>query len=187
MIDTLLSNMSNFIKPKFFNELNLDKTEYFVLTLHRPGNVDDRNNFLDVLGRLSLAARSLPIIFPAHPRLSKIIQSIGALPPNIYVVEAQPYLEFNYLVKYSKAVITDSGGVTEEATVLNIPCMTMRDTTERLETIDIGTNQLIGSDLLGLEVAMEVLFKKQWRRGRIPPLWDGKSGERIAMCLENLI
>ena len=107
--------------------------------------------------------------------------------PNILLVEPQPYLEFNYLVKHAKAVITDSGGITEETTVLGVPCLTLRDTTERPETVSIGTNALIGTDPAKLAPALDRLFAGDRPTGGIPPLWDGRTGERIVAALENLL
>jgi len=107
------------------------------------------------------------------------MREVKRLPRNIHIVAPQTYLEFNFLVKNSKAVITDSGGITEEATVLGVPCMTLRNSTERPETVDIGTNELLGSDPSALYDAMEVLFSDAWKHGQIPELWDGKAGERI--------
>jgi UDP-N-acetylglucosamine 2-epimerase (non-hydrolysing) len=103
------------------------------------------------------------------------------------VIEPLGYLEFNYLVRHAFAVITDSGGVTEEATVLGVPCMTMRDSTERPETVSIGTNELIGTDPAKLAPNLERLFSGQWKQGAIPPLWDGKAGARIVAHLEELL
>jgi len=99
----------------------------------------------------------------------------------------QPYLEFNWLVKHAKAVITDSGGITEEATVMGVPCLTLRDTTERPETIALGTNELIGTDPARLKPALDRLFAGQWKKGSIPEMWDGKTGERIVAALERLL
>ena len=110
-----------------------------------------------------------------------------ALPANLRLVDPQPYLEFNWLVKHARAVITDSGGITEEATVLQVPCLTLRDTTERPETITLGTNELIGTDPAKLKPALDRLFAGQWKQGCIPPLWDGHTGERIVAALEGLL
>ena len=107
--------------------------------------------------------------------------------PTSCLVDPQPYLEFNYLVQHAKAVITDSGGVTEETTVMGVPCMTLRNTTERPETVSIGTNELIGTDPSRLAPALDRLFEGRWKRGGIPPLWDGKTSERIAERLEVLL
>ena len=102
-------------------------------------------------------------------------------------VDPQPYLEFNYLVKHAKAVVTDSGGVTEETTVMGVPCITMRNTTERPETVTLGTNELIGTDPAKLAPALGRLFDGCWKSGSVPPLWDGKTGKRIVERLEALL
>ena len=102
---------------------------------------------------------------------------------NLHIVEPMGYLEFNYLVESAKAVITDSGGITEETTVLCIPCITLRNNTERPETISIGTNELIGTDPLAIRPALDKLFAGEWKKGGIPVLWDGKSAERIVNVL----
>jgi UDP-N-acetylglucosamine 2-epimerase (non-hydrolysing) len=105
------------------------------------------------------------------------------LPDSIYLVEPQSYLEFNYLVKNSKAVITDSGGITEETTVLGVPCITLRDTTERPETVSVGTNDLVGTNPRAIEPALERLFAGEWKKGSIPAKWDGNAGERVVSHL----
>jgi UDP-N-acetylglucosamine 2-epimerase (non-hydrolysing) len=114
------------------------------------------------------------------------LSALGDLPKNLLLVDPQPYLEFNYLVKHAKAVITDSGGVTEETTVMGVPCITMRNSTERPETVTVGTNELIGTDPAKLKPALDRLFAGQWKKGAIPRLWDGKTGERIVAVLERL-
>jgi UDP-N-acetylglucosamine 2-epimerase (non-hydrolysing) len=186
MIDTLLANHSRFKKPEFFNRLNLKHGEYFVLTLHRPANVDDRTVFSKLLADISAGSRNLPVVFPVHPRTARTLREMVGIPLNIHVVDPQRYLEFNYLVENARAVITDSGGVTEEATVLGIPCMTLRNSTERPETVTMGTNELVGSDASALAHALNKLFLGQWKRGKIPPLWDGNAGTRIVAELEKL-
>jgi UDP-N-acetylglucosamine 2-epimerase (non-hydrolysing) len=102
-------------------------------------------------------------------------------------VDPQPYLEFNYLVKHAKAVITDSGGITEETTVMGVPCLTLRDSTERPETVTMGTNELIGTDPGKLKPALERLFAGEWKKGGIPEKWDGQTGPRIVAALERLL
>jgi UDP-N-acetylglucosamine 2-epimerase (non-hydrolysing) len=187
MIDTLLKNQSRFTKPLFFDSLNLKSKEYFVTTLHRPVNVDKSDSFGRLLAAISIAARHMPVVFPVHPRAAKTLRDLGELPENIHMVDPQPYLEFNFLVQNAKAVITDSGGVTEEATVLGVPCMTLRSSTERPETVTMGTNELLGTDPAALAPAFEKLFVGQWKKGCTPPLWDGKTGERIVSHLERLL
>jgi len=124
-------------------------------------------------------------VFPVHPRTAKTLKDIGDMPRNLVLVEPQPYLEFNYLVKNAKAVITDSGGVTEETTVMGVPCMTLRNSTERPETVTMGTNELLGVDPRALRPAFETLFTGRWKSGAIPPKWDGGAGDRIAQCVES--
>jgi UDP-N-acetylglucosamine 2-epimerase (non-hydrolysing) len=127
------------------------------------------------------------VVFPVHPRTAKTIREVAAVPSNLLLVDPQPYLEFNYLVKHAKGVITDSGGITEETTVMGVPCMTLRTSTERPETVTMGTNELLGVDPKALRPALDRLFAGQWKRGQIPPLWDGKTGERIVNVLSEWV
>ena len=187
MIDTLLAQRHRFRAPAFWPSAGLVPGGYFVMTLHRPANVDAPASFAALLGAVSEATRGLPVVFPAHPRTLKTLAQIGPVGANLIVVEAQPYLEFNHLVAHAKAVITDSGGVTEETTVLGIPCLTLRDSTERPETVTIGTNELIGTDPARLRPALDRVFAGAWKTGGIPPLWDGGTGPRIVAVLERLL
>ncbi len=187
MIDTLLTNMDRLRPPSFWGDLGLKAGVYFVVTLHRPANVDATDRLQTMLSAIGQGCRGLPVIFPVHPRTAKMLREIGSLPENLHVVEPQPYLEFNYLVKHAKAVMTDSGGITEETTVMGVPCMTLRDSTERPETVSIGTNELIGTDISKLFPALNKLFSGQWKAGAIPERWDGRSGERIVEILDRLL
>ena len=187
MIDTLLSNLAKFKKPVFFNSMNLTTEGYFVMTLHRPNNVDCVTTFSRLIFAVSIAARNMPVVFPVHPRTERTLRQLIKVPVNFHIVDPQPYLEFNYLVRNAKAIITDSGGVSEESTVLGVPCMTLRNSTERPETVTIGTNELLGTDPRALAPAFEKLFSGRWKRGDTPPLWDGKSGERIVGILEKIL
>lgn len=186
MIDTLLKNKPRFIQPSIWVEAKLEKGKYFMLTLHRPANVDQEHQLKDLLDQIVIHSKGLPIIFPVHPRTAKILQSVGIVAPNVHFIEPLSYLEFNYLVENSLAVITDSGGITEETTVMYIPCITLRENTERPETITIGTNELIGTNPNAIKPALEKLFAGNWKKGGIPELWDGKTGERIVIHLLNL-
>jgi len=127
------------------------------------------------------------VVFPVHPRTAKTLAALPGRPPSVLAVEPQPYLEFNFLVRHAKAVITDSGGITEETTVLGVPCVTLRNTTERPETVTVGTNELIGTDPSALAPVLARVFDGQWKRGSIPELWDGRTGERIAAILDRLL
>ncbi len=186
MIDTLLKHQPNFVPPLIWDKYQLESEEYFVITLHRPANVDGEQKLKTLLYTIIKEAQGLPIIFPVHPRTAKNIQKLGIGAANLFMVEPMPYLEFNYLVKHAKAVITDSGGITEETTVMHIPCMTLRNNTERPETIDLGTNELIGTDPENLPPAFGKLFSGKWKKGSIPPLWDGATGQRIVSILTRL-
>lgn len=203
MIDTLLANMNRFSKPAVFDTLKLEKGNYLVMTLHRPANVDEEAKFKTLMDEIINSSHGLPIIFPVHPRTAKIINSIigdtfdmpeatlrGAreaqgASSDLHLVEPMGYLEFNYMVKHSKAVITDSGGITEETTVMGIPCITLRDNTERPETITVGTNELIGTNPAAIKPALDKLFAGDWKKGGIPELWDGMAAERIVETLKN--
>ncbi len=184
MIDTLLFNIEKLCAPAFWNDFKLETGQYIVLTLHRPANVDAIDAFEKMLRTIGEQTRKLPVIFPVHPRTAKTLSNLKGLPENIHFVDPQPYLEFNYLVKNAKAVITDSGGITEECTVMNVPCMTLRDSTERPETVTIGTNELIGTVPEKLKPALDKLFAGKWKNGSIPEKWDGKTGDRIVSILE---
>lgn len=183
MIDTLLSNMSRLRKPAFYDDLSLQKGRYVVLTMHRPANVDERAKLKDMMSEIISSVNGMPVIFPIHPRTAKIFNDLGINSPNLHIVDPLGYLEFNYLVNNSKAVITDSGGITEETTVMGIPCITLRDNTERPETCTIGTNMLIGTNPSNIKTAMDKLFKGDWQKGGIPELWDGKAAARIVKIL----
>jgi UDP-N-acetylglucosamine 2-epimerase (non-hydrolysing) len=187
MIDTLLANWDRLQRPTFWEAFGLTPGNYFVLTLHRPANVDAAGEFGRLLRAILEGTRGMPIVFPVHPRTAKTLQSLGQLPGDLRLVEPQPYLEFNYLVKHSKAVITDSGGITEETTVMGVPCMTLRNNTERPETVILGTNELLGTDPAALKPALDRLFAGMWKKGNIPELWDGKAGNRIVDALEILL
>ena len=157
------------------------------MTLHRPANVDNPAGFARLLQAVTLAVRGVPVVFPVHPRTAKTIAAMPDKPGSLLLVDPQPYLEFNHLVRHAKGVITDSGGVTEETTVLGVPCITLRDSTERPETVTVGTNELIGTDPAALQPALDRLFAGQWKAGRVPDKWDGQTGKRIAAQLELLL
>ena len=179
MIDTLLKNLTRFTKPAVFNTLNLTGKNYLVMTLHRPANVDEGGVLKELIKEIVINVEGLPVIFPIHPRTAAIFLDLGISAPNLHIVDPMGYLEFNYLVQQAKAVITDSGGITEETTVMGVPCITLRDNTERPETCTIGTNELIGTNPVNIAPALKKLFEGRWKKGAIPPLWDGHTAERI--------
>lgn len=193
MIDTLLANRSRFRKPEVWDELGLKDQEFIVMTMHRPANVDEENHLRSTIEQIVNNVHGLPVIFPIHPRTAKLLfglesERVRGLEgmSNLHIVEPMGYLEFNYLVERSKAVVTDSGGITEETTVMGVPCLTLRDNTERPETCTIGTNELIGTDPKAIKPALDKLFAGEWKKGAIPELWDGHAAERIVRILADL-
>ena len=193
MIDTLLKNRPRFRKTELWDELQLREREYIIMTMHRPANVDEENHLRQLMEQIITNVHGLPIVFPIHPRTAKIFydlwgdeQQLKLRFPNLHIVEPLGYLEFNYLVERAKAVVTDSGGITEETTVMGVPCITLRDNTERPETCTIGTNELIGTKPEAIKPALDMLFAGQWKKGSIPELWDGHAAERIVGILEKL-
>lgn len=190
MIDTLLANRSRFCKPGVYDTLELQEKQYVVMTMHRPANVDEEAHLKALMEQIITNVHGLPIIFPIHPRTAKIFYNLWGdeaqlkqLFPNLHIVDPMGYLEFNYLVERAKVVVTDSGGITEETTVMGVPCITLRDNTERPETCTIGTNKLIGTRPEAIKPALDQLFAGEWQQGAIPPLWDGHTAERIVEIL----
>lgn len=186
MIDTLLANRMKFRKPAFWESLNLSEKKYLVLTLHRPSNVDGTKQLKELICEITDNVKGYPIIFPMHPRTAKVFKEIGIKADNLFIVDPLGYHEFNYLVENALGVITDSGGITEETTVMGVPCITLRDNTERPETVAIGTNELVGTNPNAISLALTKLFDNQWKKGSIPELWDGKAAERIVATLIQL-
>jgi len=187
MIDTLLKQTPHLRPPVFWSELGLQPEQYFVVTLHRPGNVDGEQQLVRLLHAIADGTGGLPVVFPVHPRTAKSLRQLDGQIPTMHYVDPQGYLEFNYLVKHAKGVITDSGGITEETTVMGVPCLTLRDNTERPETVTVGTNELVGTNPANLAPALARLMAGQWKKGAIPDKWDGKAAERIVTELERLL
>jgi UDP-N-acetylglucosamine 2-epimerase (non-hydrolysing) len=183
MIDSLQANLGRLISPQVFMKNDIKDKDYFLLTLHRPSNVDDIDKLDDMLRFLADLANGKTIIFPVHPRTQSKLEGLPDLPKNIIFTDPLPYLEFIYLVKNALAVVTDSGGIQEETTYLKIPCLTLRENTERPETISIGSNLLLGFDKGKIKKAFENILSGNWKKSSIPDLWDGKAAERIVKVL----
>ena len=193
MIDTLLANRSRFRRPAVYDSLGLEEKQYVVMTMHRPANVDEQEHLKALMEQIITNVHGLPIIFPIHPRTAKLFynlwgdeEKLKEIFPNLHIVDPMGYLEFNYLVERAKAVVTDSGGITEETTVMGVPCITLRDNTERPETCTVGTNMLIGTKPEAIKPALDKLFAGEWKQGAIPALWDGHTAERIVEILLSL-
>ncbi len=183
MIDSLLKNLDRLRRPDVWEAEDLEEKSYLLLTLHRPANVDDPANLERLLDAILVGTGDSRIVFPVHPRTRSVLAAISDLDPRLITTDPLGYLEFIYLLKYAKAVITDSGGITEEATVLDVPCLTLRDSTERPETIEMGTNELGGTDPSRFAPFLERLTNCDWKKGSIPELWDGRTSGRIVKKL----
>jgi UDP-N-acetylglucosamine 2-epimerase (non-hydrolysing) len=183
MIDTLTQNLDRLQKPKIWDSAGLASKKYFLLTLHRPANVDDADKLVEFLDAILDGTEEYHVIFPVHPRTRNTLQNVDFNNDRLIQIDPMGYLEFIYLLKYARAVITDSGGITEEATVLDVPCMTLRDSTERPETVTIGTNELVGTNPNDLAPYLKRLSEGRWKKGTTPELWDGHTSERIVNIL----
>ena len=188
MIDTLLRHQSRAEASTVLEDLGLEARGYAVLTLHRPANVDDPAILGQLLDALEVVARDLTVVFPAHPRtraqlatpeLAARVASLGGL----RILEPVGYLDFLKLMSGARLVLTDSGGIQEETTILRVPCITLRETTERPVTVELGSNQVVGRDPQRILAAYREVMSSQTVRGGIPPLWDGRSAARIVEVL----
>ena len=188
MIDNLyyqLSKLEQMPEESFKNNrFKRANSEYGVITLHRPSNVDDQETLERIFDALSTISKKLPLIFPIHPRTRKNMETFGIKPPKaITLTESLSYMEFLNLWKDAKLVLTDSGGLQEETTALGIPCLTIRENTERPITVIEGTNELMGTSKEKIMDCFNTIMSKSWKTGRKPKLWDGKAAERIAVLI----
>jgi UDP-N-acetylglucosamine 2-epimerase (non-hydrolysing) len=159
---------------------------YVLVTLHRPANVDDDHTLKLILGCLLELNTQLKVIFPVHPRTRQRIADFGIDVSTLDLREPLPYIEFLALQRRATAVVTDSGGIQEETTYLNVPCLTLRNNTERPVTVTLGTNILVGQDGTTLRAELTKILQGKQKQGAVPPLWDGHAGERIAKVLSKL-
>ena len=181
MIDTLRANEGAALELEAWREFGLEPGEYVLVTLHRPRLVDDPDLLARTIAALDHIAESLPVIFPVHPRTRRNLDGST----RVLLTEPLPYRQFLSLETKAAAVVTDSGGIQEETTVLRIPCFTLRENTERPITIELGTNTLLGLEPERLRELPTLLAKP--KHGEIPPLWDGHAGERAAEEIERLV
>jgi len=186
MIDTLLAQMPDFVPPQLPETQKIIEGKYLVLTLHRPSNVDDPEKLKKLLEIIDNSTGGVAICFPAHPRTKKMLEQLQIQLHHMVMLEPLGYLEFNYLVQHSKGVITDSGGITEEASVMNIPCLTLRNSTERPETVEKGTNVLIGEQLDKIPEYIHQMLYGSWKQYQGIPYWDGKTATRIVETIISL-
>jgi len=191
MIDTLHRCQKLAERSFIFERLGIEERGYALLTLHRPGNVDDPQVLAEIMEALAKIQKEVPIIFPIHPRTEKQIQRYGfqseiKAMSNLRIAPPLGYLDFLALEGHAKMVLTDSGGIQEETTVLGIPCLTLRETTERPVTVTQGTNQIVGHDKERIVAAAFAILNGEMPQGRIPEFWDGHAAERIARVLRDV-
>ena len=186
MIDTLNHYLPQIKHLKAYEKFNLIPKEYLLLTIHRPSNVDDPETLKELLNNISILSKKIKIVFPVHPRTLNNIRNnnLAKENENIIFIEPLGYIEFTSLMLYSKLVVTDSGGIQEETTALGIPCITMRENTERPITVTEGTNIIIGNNYNELFTLTENALKNNWKNAKIPQYWDGKTSERIIEVLK---
>jgi UDP-N-acetylglucosamine 2-epimerase (non-hydrolysing) len=189
MIDSLFAHLERSKQSQILAD-SVWRAEHAVPTLHRPSNVDEKGCFARILDALEAIGRRVPIIFPAHPRTRRMIDELGlaeraARIKNLVLIEPAGYLDFLYLLSSAKLVLTDSGGIQEETTVLGIPCITLRENTERPITVEMGTNSIAGTDTVKIVAAADRALDNPPDNSRlqVPPLWDGKTADRILDAL----
>jgi len=182
MIDTLVQLLPLALKVKADNL----PERFALVTLHRPSNVDDDCALRNIVQSLLEVDAQLKVVFPVHPRTRQRLAQFGLDAGQLKLLEPLPYIEFLALQRRATVVITDSGGIQEETTYLNVPCITLRETTERPITVNMGTNVLVGQDVSKLRVELDKILDGKGKKAQIPPLWDGHAGERIAAVLAKM-
>jgi UDP-N-acetylglucosamine 2-epimerase (non-hydrolysing) len=188
MIDTLLRHRERAEQSRVLEDLRLADGHYAVLTLHRPSNVDDPVALAKLLDVLDVVLADQPLVFPVHPRTRQKLTQFGlaarvAAQPDLRLVDPVGYLDFLKLMAHARVVLTDSGGIQEETTILGVPCLTLRENTERPVTVELGTNRLVGQQPERILAAYREVMAARGSAARIPPLWDGRAAQRIVEVL----
>ena len=189
MIDTLLKHRVKADQSTILEELALADGSYAVITLHRPANVDNRESLAGLIEALECIQNEVTVVFPAHPRTRAKFEEFGmgsrlAAMSNLRIFDPMGYLDFLKLIASAKVVLTDSGGIQEETTILKVPCLTLRENTERPITLEVGSNRLVGSDPAKIIAAYREITTGKATDSEIPPLWDGHAAERIVEILQ---
>ncbi len=186
MIDTLFRYQERARETHVLERLHLAPGAYAALTLHRPSNVDDEGTLALLLGAIARIEAETPVVFPVHPRTRRRLEALaGVLPsmPGLRLVDPLPYLDFVQLMANARCVLTDSGGIQEETTALAVPCLTLRNNTERPITVTRGTNRIVGTEPDAIYRNWRAVAEGQWPTGELPELWDGKAAGRIVRVL----
>jgi UDP-N-acetylglucosamine 2-epimerase (non-hydrolysing) len=186
MIDTLFRYRERARRSDVLDRLALSPGGYAVLTLHRPSNVDDEGTLGMLLGAVARIQAEIPVVFPVHPRTRRRLEALAAiLPPmpGLRLADPMPYLDFLQIMAEARCVLTDSGGIQEETTALRIPCLTLRQNTERPVTVTRGTNRIVGTEPAAIYESWRDVADSKWQAGELPELWDGKAAARIVRVL----
>jgi UDP-N-acetylglucosamine 2-epimerase (non-hydrolysing) len=186
MIDSLFKQLERAEASRAREELGVAGEDYAVVTLHRPSNVDDPGTLRGILSALGRISERLPVVFPIHPRTRKNLEEFGLLETEltgVRLVEPLGYLDFLRLYSGARLVLTDSGGIQEETTALGVPCLTLRENTERPVTVELGTNRVVGTDPERIVAEAERALAEDRQEKRVPPLWDGRTAGRILDAL----
>jgi UDP-N-acetylglucosamine 2-epimerase (non-hydrolysing) len=189
MIDTLtrLLPKAMALWPGRAHALGLVERGFGLVTLHRPSNVDEAPALMRIMKALAAVSRRIPLVFPLHPRTRERLRALETVGQGLILCEPLGYIDFLCLQAHARLVITDSGGIQEEATFLHVPCLTVRRNTERPVTVSVGTNRLVGEDIDGLPAVVDAVLSDVYPRGSVPPLWDGKASQRIAQHIGGMV
>ena len=190
MIDSLAFLLKKAEKMAIMEQLNLKKNQFVLVTLHRPSNVDEPENFNRIFKALVEIQQHLPVIFPIHPRTAKNIKDFGLEKTiktlkKLKLIDPLGYLDFIKLERNCRFVLTDSGGIQEETTWMGVPCLTVRENTERPVTVEVGTNEIVGTDSDKIVDSAQKILSGKWKKGQIPPYWDGESASRIVKIIRD--
>ena len=183
LIDTIRYNRHRLIQPIWFDSLGLRKGNYLLLTLNRHDLLEKKTVLQSLLQTLLQKAEGLPIVAPLHPYAEKVVESLELKATNLHLLPPQSYLHFGFLINQAKGIVTDSGNIAEEATFLDVPCITLNTYAEHPETWRIGTNELVGENTFALSSALDKLMKGEWKHATLPDRWDGRAAERIVKTL----
>ena len=186
LIDTIRYNRHRFTQPIWFSSMGLRKGNYLLLTLNRRDLLTRRHVLTSLLQIVTEKSEGLPIIAPLHSYVEEAVKDLGLQAPNLHLLPTQSYLNFGFLINQAKGIITDSGNIAEEATFLDVPCITLNSYAEHPETWRIGTNELVGENTFALSAALEKLMRGEWKHTTLPDRWDGRTAERIVQTMLNV-
>ena len=183
LIDTIRYNRHRLLQPLWFNSMGLRKGGYLLLTLNRHDLLEKRAVLQSLLQTLLEKAAGIPIVAPLHPYAEQVVESLELDAPNLHLLPPQSYLHFGFLINQARGIVTDSGNIAEEATFLDVPCITLNTYAEHPETWRIGTNELVGENTFALSAALDKLMRGEWKHATLPDRWDGRAAERIVKTL----